>query len=70
MAKRLLGGVLPLMVLLASVTVTPAQGVLELQISATCENALLLVNGRLYSGRPFTITVPLGATVTLENLSA
>lgn len=68
--KRLWLGLLPMAVLLAPSLVTPAQGVLELQISATCENALLLVNGRLYSGRPFTITVPIGSTVTLENLSS
>ncbi|MCS7275294.1 MAG: hypothetical protein NZ610_07855 [Candidatus Bipolaricaulota bacterium] len=67
---RLLWGALPLVALLAPVIVIPAQGVLELQISATCENALLLVNGRLYSGRPFTLAVPIGGTVTLENLSA
>ncbi|MCI2430994.1 hypothetical protein LM602_00330 [Candidatus Acetothermia bacterium] len=49
--------------------VVPGQTALQLEISATCENALLSVNGRLYSGRPFTLSVPLGSTVTLENLS-
>ncbi len=58
-----------LALLIAPSLAVPAQGVLELQISATCDNALLLVNGRLYSGRPFTLSVPLGSTVTLENIS-
>ncbi|MCX8103498.1 MAG: hypothetical protein N3E42_03540 [Candidatus Bipolaricaulota bacterium] len=44
----------------------PGQTQLELGISATCENAVLIVNGRIYSGRPFTLTVPLGETVTLQ----
>ncbi|MCX8103896.1 MAG: hypothetical protein N3E42_05640, partial [Candidatus Bipolaricaulota bacterium] len=39
---------------------------LELEISATCENAVLIVNGRVYSGRPFTLSVPLGETVTIQ----
>lgn len=58
-----------LALLIAPSLAVPAQGALELQISATCENALLLANGRLYSGRPFTLSVPLGSTVTLENIS-
>lgn len=60
---------LALALLIAPSLAVPAQGALELQISATCENALLLANGRLYSGRPFTLSVPLGSTVTLENIS-
>lgn len=41
---------------------------LELEVSATCENAVLLINGRVYSGRPVTLFVPLGETVTLQAL--
>ncbi len=39
---------------------------LQLELSASCENAMLLANGRLYSGRPVTLAVPLGETITLE----
>lgn len=42
------------------------QTALQLEISASCSNATLLVNGRIYSGRPVTLTIPLGETVTLE----
>lgn len=41
---------------------------LELEVSATCENAVILINGRIYSGRPVTISVPLGEAVTLQAL--
>jgi len=45
----------------------PAQGTtLQIEISATCENAVLLINGRISSGRPVTLSVPLGETVTLQ----
>lgn len=42
---------------------------LQLEISASCENAMLLVNGRVYSGRPVTLSVPLGETITLEAIN-
>ncbi len=47
----------------------PGQIHLELEISATCTNAVLLVNGRIYSGRPVTLSVPLGEVVTLQAVS-
>jgi len=51
------------------VLLTPAQGTtLQIEISATCENAVLSVNGRMYSGRPVTLSVPLGEVVTLQAL--
>lgn len=59
----LLGG---LALLVPSVVVATQGANLELQISATCNNALILVNGRLYSGRSFTISVAVGSTVSLE----
>lgn len=50
-----------------SALLTPAQGnTLQIEISATCENAVLLINGRIYSGRPVTLSVPIGETVTLQ----
>ncbi len=42
------------------------QVTLELEVSATCPNAVLLINGRIYSGRPVTLSVPLGDVVTLQ----
>lgn len=39
---------------------------LDLEVSANCENAVLLVNGRIYSGRPVRLSVPLGEAVTLQ----
>jgi hypothetical protein len=49
------------------VLIVPGQSTtLELEISANCENAVLFVNGRIYSGRLVTLSVPLGETVTLE----
>ncbi|MFN4217691.1 MAG: CARDB domain-containing protein [Candidatus Bipolaricaulia bacterium] len=44
----------------------PGQAKLELEISATCENAVLLINGRIYSGRPVTLSVSLGDVVILQ----
>jgi hypothetical protein len=44
----------------------PGQVKLDLEISATCENAVLSINGRIYSGRPVTLSVPLGEVVTLQ----
>lgn len=44
----------------------PGQVQLELEISATCTNAVLLINGRVYSGRPVTLSVSLGDVVTLQ----
>jgi SHS2 domain-containing protein len=38
----------------------PGQVKLDLEISATCENAVLSINGRIYSGRPVTLSVPWG----------
>lgn len=47
----------------------PAQSrTLELEVSATCVNAVILINGRVYSGRPVTISIPLGEVVTLQAL--
>jgi len=48
------------------VFIVPGQAKLELEISATCTNAVLLINGRIYSGRPATISVSLGDVVTLQ----
>lgn len=44
----------------------PGQAKLELEVSATCTNAVLLINGRVYSGRPVTLSIPLGDVVTLQ----
>lgn len=44
----------------------PGQAKLELEVSATCTNAVLLINGRVYSGRPVILSVPLGEVVTLQ----
>ncbi len=46
----------------------PGQVKLDLEISATCENAALSVNGRIYSGRPVVLSVSLGEVVTLQAL--
>lgn len=44
----------------------PSQVKLELTVSATCDNAMVAINGRIYSGRPVTLSVPLGDAVTLQ----
>lgn len=59
--------VLALILAIGPTLLAPAQSrTLELEVSATCENAALLINGRVYSGRPVTISVPLGEAVTLQ----
>jgi hypothetical protein len=55
--------------LLMGLVLVGGQVKLDLEISATCENAVLSINGRLSSGRPVTLSVPLGETVTLQALS-
>lgn len=65
-----LWGLLLLGLLVGPTLLAPAQSqTLDLEVSATCENAVILINGRVYSGRPVTISVPLGAVVTLQALS-
>ncbi len=58
-------GLLGLMVLIGPALLAQSN-TLELEVSATCENAVILINGRVYSGRPVTISVPLGEAVTLQ----
>lgn len=59
--------ILWLSALLGQALVAPSQGTnLQLEVSATCGNAVLLVNRRVYSGRAVTLSVPLGEVVTLE----
>lgn len=48
------------------VLTVPGQAKLALTISATCENAVLLINGRVYSGRPVTLLFSLGEGITLQ----
>jgi len=61
------GFVLTLALWSGQALLAPGQSqILELEISASCDNAMLLVNGRIYSGRPITLSLPLGEAVTLQ----